>query len=58
MKSALALTTAMLLASFVSAMIAEANATSGAGVQVDMTIPALDSKPNWDPRLLSPALQR
>jgi hypothetical protein len=51
MKSTLALITAMLLASFASAMIAEANATSDAGVQVDMTIPAIDSKPNWDPRL-------
>lgn len=51
MKSTFALITAMLLASFVSSMIAEANATSDAGVQVDMTIPALDSKPNWDPRL-------
>ncbi len=51
MKSAAALITVMLLVSFVSSMIVEANATSDAVVQVDMTIPALDSKPNWDPRL-------
>ncbi|MDD5248898.1 MAG: conotoxin [Rhodocyclaceae bacterium] len=51
MKLTLVLITALLLMSSVSAMIAEANATSDAGIQVDMTIPALDSRPHWDPRL-------
>jgi hypothetical protein len=51
MKFTFALITAMFLASFVSSMIAEANATSDVGIQVDMTIPALDSKPDWNPRL-------
>jgi hypothetical protein len=51
MKFTFALITALLLASFGSSLIVEANATSGGDVQVDMTIPALDSKPNWDRRL-------
>ncbi|HEX8989767.1 MAG TPA: hypothetical protein VF816_17550 [Rhodocyclaceae bacterium] len=51
MKFTFALITALLLASFGSSLIVEANATSDADVQVDMTIPALDSMPHWDPRL-------
>lgn len=51
MKTSFAVVTALLLASFVSSLIAEANATGDIGAPLDMTIPSMDTQPTWDPRL-------